>query len=76
MVVGVVRAEDADRIRVTDTNAHAVLIRRRDLDQIRPSANSIMPVGLTGVLGAAALRDLIAYLTAEPPQSRPGQPAR
>ena len=76
VVVGVVRAEDADLIRVTDTNAHAVLIPRRELEQIRPSANSIMPVGLTGLLGAAALRDLIAFLTTDPPPSRAGQPAR
>jgi putative heme-binding domain-containing protein len=76
VVVGVVRAEDADFIRVTDTNAHAVLIPRRELEQIRPSANSIMPVGLTGALGAAALRDLIAFLTANPHPLRAGQPAR
>jgi hypothetical protein len=76
VVVGVVRAEDADVIRVTDTNAHTMLIPRRELEQIRASANSIMPVGLTGVLGAAALRDLIAFLTTDPHQLRVGQPLR
>jgi putative heme-binding domain-containing protein len=66
VAVGVVRAEDAGAIRVTDTNAHAVIIARDEIEQIRPSANSIMPVGLTGVLGAAALRDLIAFLASQP----------
>ena len=45
VVVGVVRADGADAIRVTDTNAHATTIPRQEIDQIRPSANSIMPVG-------------------------------
>ncbi len=63
VVVGVVRAEGPDAIRVTDTNAHATLIPRQEIEQIRPSANSIMPVGLTGALGEAAVRNLIAFLT-------------
>ncbi len=63
VVVGVVRAEGPDAIRVTDTNAHAVLIPRQEIEQIRASANSIMPVGLTGALGETAVRDLIAFLT-------------
>ena len=63
VVMGLVRAEGPDTIRVTDTNAHAALIPRKDIDQIRASANSIMPVGLTGALGDAAIRDLIAFLT-------------
>ena len=63
VVVGVVRAEGPDAIRVTDTNAHATLIPRQEIEQIRASANSIMPVGLTGALGDAAVRDLLAFLT-------------
>jgi putative heme-binding domain-containing protein len=76
VVVGIVRAEDAGAIRVTDTNAHSVIISRGEIEQIRPSANSIMPVGLTGVLGPAALRDLIAFLTTDSPQLPTGRPAR
>jgi putative heme-binding domain-containing protein len=63
VVVGLVRAEGADAISVTDTNAHGTLLPRQEIEQIRPSANSIMPVGLTGALGEAAVRDLIAFLT-------------
>jgi len=70
VVVGVVRAEGADAIRVTDTNARGTLIQRSQIQQIRPSATSIMPVGLAGALGDAAMRDLIALLTL-PPSSMP-----
>lgn len=66
VLVGIVRVDGPDAIRVTDTNAHAALVARREIDQLRPSANSIMPVGLTGALGDAAVRDLIAFLTDRP----------
>ena len=33
-----------------------------EIDQIRPSGTSIMPVGLAGGLGEAGVRDLIAFL--------------
>jgi putative heme-binding domain-containing protein len=63
VVVGVVRAEGIDMVKVTDTNARVTAIPRKQIEQIRPSATSVMPVGLTGTLGADAIRDLIAYLT-------------
>ena len=66
VVLGIVRAEGADAIRVLDTNAHATIVPRQEIEQIRPSANSIMPVGLTGALGASAVRDLVALLTSDP----------
>ncbi len=63
IAVGIVRAEGAGAIRVTDTNAKSTVILRNQIGQIRPSANSIMPVGLAATLGDAAIRDLIAYLS-------------
>ncbi|MFI5461699.1 MAG: rhodanese-like domain-containing protein [Isosphaerales bacterium] len=69
VVVGLVRAEGADAIKVTDTNARSTLVPRRQLQQIRPSATSIMPIGLAATFGDAAVRDLIAYLTEEPAQT-------
>jgi len=71
VVVGVVRAEGIDTVKVTDTNARATLIPRKQIEQIRPSATSVMPVGLTGALGIDTVRDLIAYLTS-PRQPQPG----
>ena len=43
---GVVRAEGADAIRVTDTNAKSTTVRRDKVQEIRPSATSIMPPDL------------------------------
>jgi putative heme-binding domain-containing protein len=63
VLVGVVRAERAEAIRVTDTNAKTIILRRDEIDQIRPSGTSIMPVGLAAGLGQSMVRDLIAYLT-------------
>lgn len=71
VVAGMARAEGADAIRVTDTNAHATVIPRRDIEQIRPSGTSIMPVGLTAALGESAIRDIIAYLTSPAPGPAP-----
>ena len=64
VLAGVVRAEGPDAIKVTDTNAHETIIRRDQIQEIRPSATSIMPPGLVAALGEAAVRDLIAFLTA------------
>lgn len=68
---GIVRAEGPDVIKVTDTNAKAVTVRRDQIQEIRPSATSIMPPGLAAALGNAALRDLIAYLTSPAPAANP-----
>jgi putative heme-binding domain-containing protein len=72
VMVGTVRAEGADSIRVTDTDAKSVLIRRDEIEQLEPSPASIMPVGLVGVIGEEKTRDLLAYLTSAPPP----EPAR
>ena len=52
VLAGVVRAEGASAIRVTDTNAKVTTLNRDEIDQIRPSGTSIMPVGLAGGLRA------------------------
>jgi putative heme-binding domain-containing protein len=75
VVVGVVRAEGADVLLVTDTNAQTTRVRRAEVEELRPSATSIMPVALAGALGEARLRDLIAFL-ATPPSSPSGRPKR
>jgi len=68
---GVVRADGPEEIKVTDTNAHTATVRRAQIQEIRPSATSIMPPGLTGALGDSAVRDLVAYLTTlAPPANR------
>lgn len=64
VLAGIVRADGADAIAVTDTEAKATRVLRAEIDDIRPSATSIMPVGLPGAIGEAGMRDLLAYLTA------------
>jgi putative heme-binding domain-containing protein len=67
VLVGTVRAEGADGLRVTDTEAKVSVVPRAQVEEFRPSATSIMPVGLVGAIGEQKLRDLIAFLTSPPP---------
>jgi putative heme-binding domain-containing protein len=67
VAVGVVRAEGADAIRVLDTNGKATIIKRSEIEELRPSGTSIMPVGLAGALGEARMRDLLTFLLGPPP---------
>lgn len=62
VLAGIVRAEGADAIRVTDTEAKATVIPRGEIEDLRPSATSVMPVGLVGAIGEANARDLMAFL--------------
>jgi len=64
VAVGVVRAEGADGVKVVDNGAKATTFPRAEVEELRPSGTSIMPVGLAGALGEARMRDLIAFLTA------------
>ncbi|WP_435008488.1 c-type cytochrome [Tundrisphaera lichenicola] len=67
IAMGVVRAEGADSLKVSDIDAKQTVIPRDEVEEIRPSASSIMPVGLLGALGEQGTRDLLAYLTAPGP---------
>jgi putative heme-binding domain-containing protein len=71
VVAGLVKAEGPDAIRVTDTNARTNTLKRDEIDQIRPSGTSIMPVGLAGAVGPADMKDLIAYLMSGPAENSP-----
>jgi putative heme-binding domain-containing protein len=62
VVAGTVRSQGPSALRITDTGAKETVVERSLVTEIRPTATSIMPVGLAGVLGPEKLRDLIAYL--------------
>jgi putative heme-binding domain-containing protein len=64
IAMGVVRAEGADAVKVSDIDAKQTIIPRADIEEIRPSSSSIMPVGLLGAIGEDSTRDLLAFLTA------------
>jgi putative heme-binding domain-containing protein len=70
VLVGTVRAEGADRVKVTDTEAKSTVVARSEIEEFRPSGTSIMPVGLAGAIGEPNLRDLIAFLTAPVAEGR------
>ena len=57
-----------DGIKVVDTEAKATELKKSEIEEMRPSSSSIMPVGLTGVVGEEGVRDLIAYLTSGKPK--------
>lgn len=59
---GIVRAEGPDAIKVVDANAKATIIPRAEIDDLRPGATSLMPVGLVGAIGEEKMKDLVAYL--------------
>ena len=61
--MGIVRAEGADALRIGDMEAKFLTAPRDEVEEIRPSAASIMPVGLLTALGDDQARDLLAYLT-------------
>ncbi len=64
IAMGVVRAEGADSLKVGDIEGKQTLLPRAEVEEIRPSATSIMPVGLLAAIGEEQARDLLAYLTA------------
>jgi putative heme-binding domain-containing protein len=70
VLAGIVRAEGADAIKVTDTEAKSTAIKKADVEELKPSATSIMPVGLLGQIGEEGVRDLLAFLTSLPPPKR------
>jgi putative heme-binding domain-containing protein len=63
VLAGIVRAEGADAIKVTNTEGKSAVVAKADLEELKPSATSIMPVGLLGALGEEGVRDLLAFLT-------------
>lgn len=69
--VGIVRAEGADVIRVTDAEAKESVIPRSEVDELQPSGTSIMPTGIANVLGGEKIRDLLAFLLTAPVPASP-----
>jgi putative heme-binding domain-containing protein len=63
VLVGIIRAEGADTVKVFDTEAKATVVSKIEIEELKPSATSIMPVGLIGPIGEDGVRDLIAFLS-------------
>ncbi|WP_406696069.1 c-type cytochrome [Singulisphaera sp. Ch08] len=67
VIAGIIRAEGAEKIRVSDSDAKMTEIPRSEIEELRPSGTSIMPVGLVGAIGEQATRDILAFLRAPAP---------
>lgn len=67
---GLVRSEGESSLRVTGTDARAVVVRRDEVEELRPSVTSVMPTGLALGLGEAKVRDLLAFLLTPPGDSQ------
>ena len=67
VLAGIVRAEGVDAIRVVNTEGKASVVKKPEIDELKPSATSVMPVGLLGTIGEEGVRNLIAFLTTAPP---------
>jgi putative heme-binding domain-containing protein len=63
-VNGLLRGETADEIRLATGVNQETRIARREIEEIRPSAISIMPAGLDQQLTHQELADLVAFLKA------------
>ncbi|HEX8204232.1 MAG TPA: PQQ-dependent sugar dehydrogenase [Isosphaeraceae bacterium] len=67
VLAGVVRAEGADTLRVIDADVRATVVRRDQVDELRPAGASIMPADLVRSLGEGGMRDLLAFLLSPAP---------
>ena len=73
VAMGVVRADGPDHLRVSDIDAKATRFPTAEVEELRPSSSSIMPVGLLGPIGEDGVRDLLAFLTAPAPAPASGR---
>ncbi len=60
--------ESADTLRVGDSQGTTFELERADVDDMQPSAVSIMPEGVPVQLGTERMRDLMTFLLMPPPQ--------
>ncbi len=67
VVTGALR-NDGNRIQVGDTRGNTTILRRDEIEELRPSTASIMPEGIADKLQDESLRDLLAYLLLPPPR--------
>ena len=65
-LTGVVRS-DAERVYIGDKDGKVTQLLRTDIDDLRPSAVSVMPEGIPTLLGPDRIKDLMAFLLKPPP---------
>jgi len=66
VMAGVVRAKGEKELRLVDSEAKVSEFPRSEVEDLRPTGTSMMPVGLAGALGEEEIRDLLAFLKCDP----------
>lgn len=66
-LLGFVRAQDDNSLRLLDANGQESVIKRDNLVTVQPTGQSLMPSGLLETLTPNDVRDLLTYLLWEPP---------
>ena len=67
IAAGIVRASGPDSIRVVDAEGKPTVLPKAEIEELRPSGTSIMPVGLEGAIGPEKMKNLVAYLAGSKP---------
>src|SRR5262249_33299828 len=70
-LAGVLQQEDEGAVVVAVPGFAARRILKAQIDTLKPSTVSLMPEGLRGVLGEAALKDLMSFLMISPLEAAP-----
>jgi putative heme-binding domain-containing protein len=65
VLTGLVTESDAARLTIVDAKQQKTVVERSEIEQIEPSAISLMPDGLLQQLSEQELRDLFRYIQSE-----------
>jgi putative heme-binding domain-containing protein len=65
---GLVAEATPTQVVLIDSKAQKIPLRRGEIEEMKPSATSIMPEKLLDALSAQEVRDLVAYLQSQPPK--------
>ena len=63
VVTGLLASESRTAIELVDAEGKRVVVQRDEIDEFRPSPNSLMPVGFEKQIKPAGFADLLAFLT-------------
>ncbi len=58
----------SDQLQIGDEKGQRILVRRADVEELRPAPKSVMPEGLPKLLGPERMKDLLTFLLTEPPR--------
>lgn len=67
VLTGTVR-QTGNRMQIGDQQGNVVRVTRQEVEQMQPTATSIMPEGMPKLLGADRMKDLLVFLLSEPPR--------